>query len=141
MKTMMNEAIMELELNELKDMCGGDSYEAFLVYADYLNTLFDKYNCHGIREVKKFCTHEELARIKELAVTTPNPDAWRSTPYHPSRPNYKDRIVSLAEEIGSELEWMLRDLHLIRKPGRYMELHVDEVLPDAEDIQGFCREI
>ena len=74
------------------------------------------------------------ARIKELAVTAPNPDAWRSTPYHPSRPNYKDRIVSLAEEIGSELEWMLRDLHLIRKPGRYMELHVDEVLPDAEDI-------
>ena len=74
------------------------------------------------------------ARIKELAVTAPNPDAWRSTPYHPSRPNYKDRIVSLAEEIGSELEWMLRDLHLIRKPGRYMELHVDEVLPETSDI-------
>ena len=36
------------------------------MYADYLNTLFAKYGLRGIREVKKVCTPEALARIKEL---------------------------------------------------------------------------
>ncbi len=40
--------------------------DAFDVYADYLNTLFAKYGLRGIREVKKVCTPEALARIKEL---------------------------------------------------------------------------
>ena len=57
----MNE-MMELELEEL-ELIGGDAFD---VYADYLNTLFAKYNVHGIREVKKVCTPEELAKIKEL---------------------------------------------------------------------------
>lgn len=48
----MNE-MMELELEELELIGGGDAFD---VYADYLNTLFAKYNVHGIREVKKVCT-------------------------------------------------------------------------------------
>ena len=58
----MNE-MMELELEELELIGGGDAFD---VYADYLNTLFAKYNVHGIREVKKVCTPEELAKIKKL---------------------------------------------------------------------------
>ena len=68
------------------------------------------------------------ARIRELAECRISAEAWQSTPYHPNRPNYKDRIVSLAEEIGSELDILLRQRQLTRKPGRYMEMHVDEVL-------------
>ena len=61
MKTIKND-IMELELSELEDYCGGDAFD---VYADYLNTLFAKYGLRGIREVKKVCTPQELARIKD----------------------------------------------------------------------------
>ena len=67
MKTMNNEAILELELNELENVSGGmDSSEAFDVYADYVNTLFAKYNVHKVRDLKKVCTPEEKARIIEL---------------------------------------------------------------------------
>ena len=67
MKTTNNEAMMEMELDELQEIAGGfDSVDAFLVYAEYLNTLFAKYNVQGIREVKKVCTPEEKAKIKEL---------------------------------------------------------------------------
>ena len=52
MKTIKND-MMELELSELEDYCGGDAFD---VYADYLNTLFAKYGLRGIREVKKVCT-------------------------------------------------------------------------------------
>ncbi len=62
MKTIKND-MMELELSELEDYCGGDAFD---VYADYLNTLFAKYGLRGIRAVKQVCTPEELARIKEL---------------------------------------------------------------------------
>ena len=62
-----NEMLMELGIEELEQVGGSfDSSEAFDVYADYLNTLFEKYNVHGIREVKKVCTPEERAKIKEL---------------------------------------------------------------------------
>ena len=41
------------------------------------------------------------------------------------------RSVSLSEEIGSELEGILKEKGLIETSGRYMELHVDEVLNGA----------
>ena len=67
MKTMINEEMMELELDELKNIAGGmGCAEAFDVYAEYLNTLFAKYNVKGVRNVKKVCTPEEKAKIKEL---------------------------------------------------------------------------
>ena len=67
-------------------------------------------------------------RIRELAEEKLNTEAWQGTAYHPNRLNIKDRIVSLSEEIGSELELLLRNTGLVRTSGRYMELHVDEVL-------------
>ena len=69
------------------------------------------------------------AKIRELAEETIDRNAWNGTRYHPNRQNYKDRIVSLAEEIGSEIELMLKERQLITSPGRYLELHVNEVLP------------
>lgn len=69
------------------------------------------------------------AKIRELAEETIDRNAWNGTRYHPNRQNYKDRIVSLSEEIGSEIELMLKERQLITSPGRYLELHVNEVLP------------
>ena len=56
MKMNTNKDMMELELCELENISAGDSVEACEVYANYLNTLFEKYHCRGIREVKKVCT-------------------------------------------------------------------------------------
>lgn len=68
-------------------------------------------------------------KIQEMASERINPDAWLSTRYHPNRQNYKDHIVSLSEEIASLLEEMLWEKGLIRIRGRYLEAHVNDVLP------------
>ena len=73
------------------------------------------------------------AKIREAAETQIRCEAWEGTRYHPNRQNYKDRIVSLSEEIASEIEQMLVGQGLIRKRGRYLETHVDEVLPVPQD--------
>ncbi len=72
-------------------------------------------------------------KIRETAEEHIRPEAWEDTRYHPNRLNYKDRIVSLSEEIASEIEQMLVEKGLIRRRGRYLELHVDEVLSDLSD--------
>ena len=72
-------------------------------------------------------------KIRETAEEHIRPEAWEGTRYHPNRLNYKDRIVSLSEEIASEIEQMLVEKGLIRRRGRYLELHVDEVLSDHSD--------
>ncbi len=66
-------------------------------------------------------------KIQELADTGISREAWNGTRYHPNRVNYKDRIVSLAEEIASEIEWMLREKQLIKGGSLYLESYVDEV--------------
>ena len=68
------------------------------------------------------------AKIRELAEEPLRREAWEDTRYHPNRPNYKDRIVSLADEIASELEQMLAERGLIRVRSRYLETHVNAVL-------------
>nr|MCR5001459.1 DUF4037 domain-containing protein [Lachnospiraceae bacterium] len=50
---------------------------------------------------------EFSGKIRELADTKCDPAAWEGTRYHPNRPNFKDRIISLAEEIASEIADML----------------------------------
>ena len=68
------------------------------------------------------------AKLLELSETPLRREAWEGTGYHPNRLNYKDRIVSLSEEIASEIEQMLVKRGLIRGRGRYLEAHVDAVL-------------
>ena len=68
------------------------------------------------------------AKVKELAEECINPSAWEGTRYLPNRPNFKDRIVSISEELASEIEELLLERGLIEKRGRYLECHVDEVL-------------
>ncbi len=68
------------------------------------------------------------AKIKELAEETIRREAWEGTRYHPNRLNYKDRIVSLSEEIAAEIDQMLAEKDLIQVRSRYLEAHVDAVL-------------
>ena len=67
-------------------------------------------------------------KIKELSEERIRTEAWEGTAYHPNRQNYKDRIVSISEELASLIEELLAEKQLIRIRSRYMELHVDEVL-------------
>ena len=66
--------------------------------------------------------------IKELSEEHIRKEAWEGTRYHPNRLNYKDRLVSLSEEISSEIETMLAESGLIRVRSRYLETHVDAVM-------------
>lgn len=70
-------------------------------------------------------------QIKELSLEPIRLEAWKDTRYRPNRLNFKDRIVSLSEEIASELEQMLVEKDLIRVRGRYMEIHVNEILRET----------
>lgn len=72
------------------------------------------------------------AKIRELAEEKLNLQAWDGTRYNPNRQNYKDRIVSLSEEIASLLEEMLQEKELIRIRSRYLEMHVNDILPKNE---------
>ena len=67
-------------------------------------------------------------KLRELSQERIRLEAWEGTRYRPNRQNYKDRIVSLSEEIASELEIMLAESGLIRVRGRYLETHVGAVL-------------
>ncbi len=69
------------------------------------------------------------AKIRELAEEKLNQQAWNGTRYNPRRQNYKDHIVSLSEEIASLLEEMLHEKGLIQRYSRYLEMHVNDVLP------------
>lgn len=68
------------------------------------------------------------SKLKELSLERIRPEAWEGTRYHPNRQNYKDRIVSLSEEIACEIEDMLVKAGLSRARGRYLESHVSAVL-------------
>ena len=72
------------------------------------------------------------AKLRELAETPIRQEAWEGTKYHPNRLNYKDRLVSLSEEIASELDHLLADSGLSRTRSRYLEAHVDAVLAGTQ---------
>lgn len=67
-------------------------------------------------------------KIGELASENISIQAWEDTKYRPNRLNYKDRIVSVSEEIASEIEQMMIKKGVTQAKGRYLELHVDAVL-------------
>lgn len=68
------------------------------------------------------------SKIKELSGERIRLEAWEGTRYLPNRLNYKDGLVSLSEEIASEIEIMLAQSGLIKVRGRYLEAHVGAIL-------------
>ncbi len=71
-------------------------------------------------------------KIKELAETKSDPGAWKGTTYHPNRPNYKDRVVSLSEEIASEIADMLIMSGLTDIRDFYLERYVNLMVMSSE---------
>ena len=62
-KTMMK----AMDLHELAKVVGGRVLdEIFNQYIEYLNSLFEKYNIRGIKNVKKVCTPDERNEIREM---------------------------------------------------------------------------
>ena len=56
-----------MEINELAKVVGGSVLdEIFNQYIEYLNSLFEKYNVRGIKNVKEFCTPDERNEIREM---------------------------------------------------------------------------
>ena len=69
------------------------------------------------------------AKLQELSDTAISRDAWEGTVCHPNRPNYRDRIVSLADELASEIAAEMKKAGLVRYGSPYLESLVNEVLP------------
>ena len=68
------------------------------------------------------------ARIDELANLHSDKEPWEGTKYLPNRPNLKDRIVGVAEDIGYDISEMLKCAGLITRINPYLEADVDTVL-------------
>ncbi|MBO6061994.1 MAG: DUF4037 domain-containing protein [Clostridia bacterium] len=96
----------------------------FLIKSEYLP--YYKWTYRALSELDE--EGALTAKLRELSLTRISPEAWEGTRYRPNRQNYKDRIVSLSEEIASELESMLAEAGLIRVRGRYLEAHVEAVM-------------
>lgn len=65
----MNKPVIELDPQELKAAVGGlDDNDPFIIYANYVDSLYEKYGCRGMgmKYLKTVCTPEEKARIREL---------------------------------------------------------------------------
>ncbi len=71
---------------------------------------------------------EFSGKIQELADTRCDRGAWEGTKYHPNRPNFKDRIISLAEEIASEIADMLIASGLTDIRSFYLETYVNSLI-------------
>ena len=77
---------------------------------------------------------EFASHIDELARLDCDEDAWTGTRYHPNRPNLKDRIVGVSEDIGYDISQMLKDAGLIPRINPYLEADVEPILHRDPDI-------
>ena len=125
-----------LQVNYARCMVRGDTVAAELGRAQGIKSAMElffllkrkyppyyKWTYRALKELDRegrFCTI-----LQELADTGISREAWQSTRYHPARMNYKDRIVSLSEELASEIVWMMRENHLVQMNGYYLENYVN----------------
>ncbi|MCR5760417.1 MAG: DUF4037 domain-containing protein [Sphaerochaetaceae bacterium] len=110
-------------------LCRSKGLEAAMDLFFLLKMEYPPYYKWTYRALKDLDKDGEFSeKIMLLAKESIRPEAWESMKYNPNRLNYLDGVVSVSEEIASCLEQMLLECGLIKKCGRYMELHVDEVL-------------
>jgi hypothetical protein len=116
------------------ELCRAEGLRAAMELYFLLKREYPPYYKWTFRALKELDTEGTFsAKLQELAEIRPDLEAWNGAHYHPNRQNYRDRIVSLSEEIASELEWRMKETGLIHSPGRYLELHVDEVLTGGSE--------
>lgn len=114
-------------------LCRAKGLEAAMNLFFLLNREYPPYYKWTFRALSEMDEGGEFSeKIERLANETPCLEAWESMKYNPKRQNYLDGVVSVSEEIASELEIMLLERGLISKRGRYLEMHVNEVLQKGE---------
>ena len=127
------------QVNYARCMTRGDTVAAELCRAKGISAAMElffllrreyppyyKWTFRALRELDQEGTIS--AKLQELSEERIRREAWEGTRYHPNRLNYKDRIVSLSEELASEIEQLLAEKGLIRTRSRYLEVHVNTVL-------------
>ncbi|MBQ6128248.1 MAG: DUF4037 domain-containing protein [Lachnospiraceae bacterium] len=135
----MHEYSANLQVNYARCMTRGDIVAAeacrlqgmmaamelfFLIRRKYMP--FYKWSYRALTELDE--TGSFALRIDELARLHSNEAAWEGTKYHPNRPNLKDRVVGLAEDIGYDLSEMLKESGMTDRINPYLEADVDTIL-------------
>ncbi|MBP5491229.1 MAG: DUF4037 domain-containing protein [Clostridiales bacterium] len=111
------------------EICKVKGLEAAMELFFLLKRVYPPYYKWTYRSLTKLDEAGELSgRLSELAGLSCNMEAWEDTKYHPNRPNYKDRIVSIADDIGYDLSEMLKLSGLIPHMRPYLEADVQRVL-------------
>ncbi len=142
----MHEYSANLQINYQRCMTRGDTVAAetcriqgmmaamelyFLLNREYMP--FYKWAYKALTKLDT--TGEFASRIEELANLHSNKESWEGTKYHPNRPNLKDRVVGLSEDIGYDISEMLKDRGLIQRINPYLEADVKTVLePSIQKI-------
>ncbi len=135
----LHEYAASLQVNYARCMARGDTVAAEICRIRGLGSAMElyfllkrtyppyyKWTYRAMRELD--ASGEFSGKIQELADTKCDPGAWEGTRYHPNRPNFKDRVVSLAEEIASEIADMLASGGLAHTRDCYLESHVNSLI-------------
>lgn len=111
------------------ELCRAKGLEAAMELYFLLKRVYPPYYKWTFRALSELDQSKEFSsRIQELAELPCSKEAWKSTKYHPNRQNYKDRVVSLAEDIGHLLSQYLKDTGFVRYINPYLEADVNKVL-------------
>ena len=137
----MHEYSAALQVNYQRCMTRGDIVAADLCRAKGMNAAmelyfllsrkympFYKWSYKALTETDKSGAFSE--RIDELARLKPDEEAWEGTKYQQNRPNLKDRVVGLAEDIGYDISEMVKGKGFIDRINPYLEADVNTVLGD-----------
>ncbi len=135
----MHEYSANLQVNYARCMTRGDTVAAetcriqgmmaamelfFLLRRKYMP--FYKWAYKALTELDN--SAEFAGRIRELADLHSDAAAWEGTKYHPNRPNFKDRVVGVSEDLGYDISQMLKDAGLTDRINPYLEADVNKVL-------------
>lgn len=113
-------------------LCKAKGLEAAMDIFFLLKRVYPPYYKWTFRALEKLDEKGELSqRLRELSELPCSKEAWEDTRYHPNRPNFKDRVISLAEDIGYDLSEMLKDSGLINHMNPYLESDVRKVLGES----------
>ena len=114
-------------------ICRIRGMEAAMELYFLLRRVYPPYYKWTFRALQETEGSEEFAKkILELSGLPCNEEAWDGTRYHPRRPNYKDRTVAVAEDIGYDLSELLKLQGFIRRINPYLEADVQTVLRGPE---------
>lgn len=111
------------------ELCKAKGMEAAMELYFLLKRTYPPYYKWTYRALTELDNNGRFSeRIQELAELKCNEEAWKDTRYNPNRQNYKDRIVSLAEDMAYDLSELLRDNGLISHLNPYLEADVRKIL-------------